>query len=464
MAIVKQRELQELLTQGVERAQNVSKTVLVSQLTRVLPADPLSFFGCGEKDRFFWADPERTTLVAGSGIARRLTAKGGERFENIEQQRSTLLEDSVMDVNASIPVTGPVFLGGFAFDPSKKKTGLWSSFPDAELVLPKYMLTVVNEESWLTTNYLVTFDSDPIREAELLLEEQNQLLMNSRNTVFENEPGSAYSVKEIAPRQWMDAVGEAAREIRDELFEKVVLTRELQLTSEQNFNPVGALRRLYEQQPNSFLFAVGRGESCFLGASPERLVRRKGIQLISACLASSTERGETLEEDEKFGNWLLHDRKNRHEHEVVVDMIRGAMAQVCSFVDVPDDPVLYKMKDIQHLYTPVVGRAPGNSSLLKVAGQLHPTPALGGFPRDKALKRIREVEPHNRGWYGAPVGWIDYKGDGEFAVAIRSGLLQGNKASLIAGNGIVGDSDPESEYRETQMKFRPMLSALGGDR
>jgi menaquinone-specific isochorismate synthase len=119
------------------------------------------------------------------------------------------------------------------------------------------------------------------------------------------------------------------------------------------------------------------------------------------------------------------------------------------------------MRDIQHLYTPVIGESRHAVSLFSLVERLHPTPALGGTPRDKALEMIREIEPLDRGWYAAPIGWIDALENGEFAVAIRSGLLQGREASIFAGCGVVGDSEPLSEYEETKVKLKPMLSALG---
>lgn len=143
-------------------------------------------------------------------------------------------------------------------------------------------------------------------------------------------------------------------------------------------------------------------------------------------------------------------------------MIKNAMKESCIRISSPTQPDILKMRDIQHLYTPVRGVAKENVSLLTVVDRLHPTPALGGQPKQKAYEIIRELEVLDRGWYGSPVGWLDTKDNGEFAVAIRSGLINSNNASLFAGCGIVGDSEPESEYTETMIKFRPMLSALGG--
>ncbi|HAQ08276.1 MAG TPA: isochorismate synthase, partial [Bacillus bacterium] len=154
--------------------------------------------------------------------------------------------------------------------------------------------------------------------------------------------------------------------------------------------------------------------------------------------------------------------KNLIEHQYVVDMIKEAMRETCDEVILPDEPKLMKMKYIQHLYTPVVGKNREGTSLLHLVNRLHPTPALGGLPKKAAVEKIREVEQMDRGLYAAPIGWMDYQGNGEFAVAIRSGLIQGREASLFAGCGIVADSNAESEYTETSIKFRPMLTALGG--
>jgi isochorismate synthase EntC len=121
---------------------------------------------------------------------------------------------------------------------------------------------------------------------------------------------------------------------------------------------------------------------------------------------------------------------------------------------------LLKLRNVQHLYTPVTGRLTGDNDILQLVGQLHPTPAVGGFPRQAAVDAIREREQLDRGWYASPVGWLNRRGEGEFAVALRSALLHYNKATLFAGCGIMGDSNPESEYAESNLKMRVMLSAL----
>ena len=143
-------------------------------------------------------------------------------------------------------------------------------------------------------------------------------------------------------------------------------------------------------------------------------------------------------------------------------MIKEAVLKTCTNVNIPNEPVLHPLKNLQHLYTPVTGTLKDEYSIFDCLKDLHPTPALGGTPTEDSLAYIREHELLDRGWYGAPIGWVDSNQNGEFAVAIRSGLIQGDEASLFAGCGVLADSDPEMEFEETRIKMLPMLNVLGG--
>jgi menaquinone-specific isochorismate synthase len=181
-------------------------------------------------------------------------------------------------------------------------------------------------------------------------------------------------------------------------------------------------------------------------------------------LAGSAPRGVTDEEDQRFGAELLHSAKNQGEHQFVVTTIRDALSSLCSRVWVAHAPRLLKLKNIQHLETPIMGNLLPGHSILETIENLHPTPAVGGYPRTPALAALREDEQLDRGWYAGPIGWIGTGGNGEFAVALRSGLVEGNQATLFAGCGIVADSDPESEYQESCLKLQVMLRGLGGEK
>ena len=463
--ISQQEELQELFAQGCEQTRKTSQSVLVSQLTRVTYRDPLSFFAAGARlfggERIYWSVPGQDLVLVGLGTAYAFEREQGNFYSETEQAWQSLLERNIVDPQPSMPETGPVLLGGFSFDPLQQRTRLWSAFPDTKMVLPKYMLTVKGKETWLTTNSVIQPDHDLYDELKRIGAEQDQLLSCESAVDMPKEP-VFFDLEEKNVHQWLDAVKKVANDIRNGALEKVVLAREVHLQLSANIAPEQVLNRLRDEQLDSYIFAVESGEHCFLGASPERLVKKQGNTLLSSCIAGSIRRGETAEEDDHLGMQLLQDEKNRLEHEVVVHMIKEAMTEACELVYAPTQPELYKTKDIQHLYTPVQGWTSQNTSLLTVVEKLSPTPALGGYPCQPALARIRQTERFDRGKYAAPIGWINDRGDGEFAVAIRSGLLKNSEAVLFAGCGIVADSDPMSEFEETRMKLQPMLSALGG--
>jgi len=455
----------QFLAIGIEKAARLSRLIVVSQTERVEQTNPVSFFAEGGAlfygERIFWSDPSDGLILVGLGTAHHFETNGDCRFEELQRDWKVLLDASVVEESAHQGI-GPLLLGGFSFDPARKLDACWSAFPDSRFVLPKFMLTVSDGIAWLTTNAVVRANDDPTVLAEKLQDERKRLFRSLAGRRTPNLRKVRLSLRESGIERWMESVGSLAREIRTGLLDKVVLARELGVSSPSDFDIAEVVSRLREEQSSSYIFVMENGNHAFVTASPERLIKRTGNVFRSACVAGSIARGRTVEEDALLGETLLADPKNRIEHEWVVRMIRGVMQEVCSDVDVSKAPSLYKTRDIQHLYTPVVGTDHNDVSVLAMVERLHPTPALAGYPKEVSRRKIREHEPFNRGWYGSPVGWIDRAGDGEFAVAIRSGLLRGNEATLFAGCGIVGDSEPAAEYREAQLKFRPMLSALGG--
>jgi isochorismate synthase len=198
----------------------------------------------------------------------------------------------------------------------------------------------------------------------------------------------------------------------------------------------------------------------FVGASPELLVGRSGAAVTANPLAGSAPRGEGEDEDRFIGQQLMTSGKDRIEHDLVVEDIAARLREYVSELEVPDAPSLARMATVQHLSTHIGGMLRGDTHVLELTGVLHPTPAVGGTPRDDALAFIAKVESAERGWYTGAIGWIDSGGDGEVALALRCGVLRGPVAHLFAGAGIVADSDPERELVETRLKFKPLLDLL----
>jgi len=465
LVTVQDTELKKGIEQAIAKARKSSMPILVSEVQKVDHIEPLSFFSAGQKkylgERFYWKDPSDQIFMSGLGICQHIhDNQNSDRFFHVEKMWKRIIENGIIFNAFQEAGTGPLMFGGFSFDPEKKKTPLWSKFSDAIFHIPKFLLSKVNNQHYLTTNVLCTENDDFSLAEKVFLERQQILSLVSQQMGIQE--AAIIKKEEVNPEKWKETVKELVSHLKNGELKKAVLARELRLYFNDDVSVEGVLKRLLTEQRESYTFAFESNGDCFLGASPERLVKKEGKNLYSTCLAGSIARGKTEEEDERLGQALLGDDKNLTEHRFVVEMIKEAMEQVCEKVQLPDHPVLLKMRDIQHLYTPVVGVSKNQSSLFQLVDLLHPTPALGGFPKQDAVKMIREIEELDRGLYGAPVGWIDHNGNGEFAVAIRSALIQGNEASLFAGCGIISDSDADSEYNETKVKFKPMLSALGG--
>ncbi len=474
--------LRRALAEGKRRAEQRRRPVLVS-VAEPLPAiDPLAAFAAGThtaQERLYWEHQDRRSggrlALAGIGVAHQIVAEGRERFSAVAGAWRDLLDGALLTGGEDLCGVGPLLLGGFSFDPLRARTATWTGFPDALLTLPRFTLAAVGEECWLTTNVLVEPDGNAAAEA--VLRARAELLIGAGHAVT-HAPGkqAPYELEDVLPAdQWRAMVARTAREIREERFAKVVLARQARLTltnEDDRFDVAAALAHLRNAYPSSFLFAVAQPgsdpatERIFLSATPERLLHLHGGMMETSCLAGSIQRGASPEEDLLLGAQLLASAKDRREHAVVTDVLREALAPLCHTLTVPDAPVLLRLANVQHLHTPIHGRLAAQAdgvpaNILHLIERLHPTPAVGGFPRLEALQAIREREHLDRGWYAAPVGWLDRHGEGEFAVAIRSALLEGpREALLFAGCGIVGDSDPQSEYVESRIKMNAMLSAL----
>ena len=243
---------------------------------------------------------------------------------------------------------------------------------------------------------------------------------------------------------------------------KVVLSRVCEIRYAQKVNVDGALAHLNAAYPDCYRFLFEpRPFHAFYGATPELIVGMNGRFLHTMGLAGSIGRGKTSAEDEALAQELLNSSKNQHEHALVVESIRRRLAPLSRQLEIPQEPTILQLGYIQHLYTPIRATLNHADGVLSILQNLHPTPALGGQPRELAMPFISQAEPVPRGWYGAPVGWLDHNLDGAFSVAIRSAITQDRRVWLYSGAGIVADSDPQAEWDETALKFRPMLNALG---
>lgn len=462
MLHTKAPHLEEIIGEALHKAHHLGEPLFISIVERIDEQNPFQFFEAGldiDSHRSFWQSPDTDFTMVGVGKASQLYAKSKHRFDEIQSLWNELQENAMIHDDYHKKGTGMVALGGFSFDPDQEEKDPWCAFPESQMTIPAYLLTKVDGGTFLTTNALI-FPEDHQQQIVNQIQEQRERLLESRElTVRLPEIEGSY---EVAPEEWKHSVRQATEDIRSGLVEKVVLARELRISFKEPAHVASVLEALAHSQQNSYIFAYESEGDYFIGATPERLAKVEERELVSTCLAGTIPRGETKEDDEKLGQLLLNDPKNRQEHQFVVEMIRGAVEACSSFVEIPEEPILYPLKNLQHLYTPVKAKLDKGFTLIDVIAKLHPTPALGGMPQQASVEYIRKHETLNRGWYAGPIGWFDAGNNGEFAVAIRSALLQQNQASLFAGCGVVEDSDPGAEYAETAVKLQPMLSVLGG--
>lgn len=459
MVEIKESLLETLLEEASNQANIRNKSQMVSITEKIDEMNPIDYFEAAkvlDQDRVFWSSTAEDFYIVGVGNSLEICAEES-RFEETERQWNELLATAMIHNPYEVPGTGILALGGMSFDPKRKPSNLWREFQSSQFIVPKYMLTKYNNAYYFTVTHQVEIEDD-YRQLSREIDREKQSLFVSE--VIFPTGANVVTKEEIKKKQWLDVVDQAIEAINNEEAKKVVLAREMRLKLDKSVEIGVMLKKLLHMQTNSYIFAVERGEDCFIGATPERLVGLAGNKLLSACVAGTAPRGKTTVEDDEISNLLLNDDKNREEHGYVVKMIRQAMEKYCSDIDIPSQPVIYPLKNLQHLYTPVTAILNDSYSIFDVLKQLHPTPALGGVPREQSLTFIREHEFFDRGWYGAPIGWLDSNKHAEFAVAIRSGLVQGDEASLFAGCGIMKDSDPKLEYEETNIKFLPILSVL----
>ena len=227
------------------------------------------------------------------------------------------------------------------------------------------------------------------------------------------------------------------------------------LGAETGAGSLDVLERLEERFPGCTRFAFWRGDAAFLGATPELLISRRGTRVLSEALAGSTGHGDAAR--------MLGSTKEREEHQLVVNAILAGLGPLCESLRSDPEPSIRELPNVLHMQTSIEGRLAEPTHILSLVQALHPTPAVGGVPTEDAIRWIVEHESLARGWYSAPVGWVDAAGDGEFVVALRSGLLRDGKAWVYAGAGIMADSDPDAEYAETELKMQALLGALHGD-
>jgi menaquinone-specific isochorismate synthase len=407
------------------------------------------------EDWFCFEHPDRDRFaLAALGRAAALEDSGKGRFERVAARWRALVSGGVCDDG------GPVAVGGFAFAPEGGSAPHWAGFCPASLQVPEVALARRGDEATITLAAVATPDDD----ADGLvarLEERAATLRTAALPLLDPAPTGRYRVvSAMPPEHYESAVARAVERIRAGELDKVVLAREVQVHAPRPHDVAAVLGVLREGFPSCFTFCAGRGESAFVAATPELLVRRDGLRAGTLALAGSTRRSADPAVDDHLGEQLMRSDKDREEQAIVTRRIVRALRPFSVWVTAADEPVLVRMANIQHLGTPIRAQLAQPVSAVELAGVLHPTPAVGGEPFSAAAPLIPALEGLDRGWYAGPVGWTDANEDGEFCVALRCALITGPVARCYAGVGVVRDSDPAAELTETEVKLQALLPVL----
>lgn len=391
------------------------------------------------------------TLV-GIGTACDLRGSGATRWRDVIDGARRLVNGVIIGAAGHEPLVRPRLLGGVAFAPGAAATAPWTGFGDAWFMLPRW--TYVHDGT--RAALVLAVDA---REAPHAARWHAELaaLRTALTTSFAPRPQPPLTSLDPGDR---DAWRTQVRAITDAIDRgecaKIVAARSAIVTLAGEARPADMLAELDARHGDCVRVVVRPpGAGTLIAATPERLVRRDGMAVACDALAGSLARGDA------GAAALLASGKDRREHELVVSAIASALRALGAEVDAPAQPAVRTLRHVLHLHTPIAAKLGEPRHLLELAAALHPTPAVGGTPTHVATDWIAAHEPVPRGWYASPVGWFDTGGNGELAVAIRSGLLAGACAHLWAGAGIVAGSDPDRELAETDLKLRAMLGALG---
>jgi salicylate biosynthesis isochorismate synthase len=346
----------------------------------------------------------------------------------------------------------PVLQVGWSFDahPRPGVASVWAAWPRLWLHLPK--LAVVRLDG--SDVFVISNDYDVSRARERARAVRRQLAAAPAAPHPRSEPGGGVVADQGAERERYQAIVRAAlNSIVGGAADKLVVARAAACRPHRGaFDALATARRLRDLHPEAFSFAWFDAGRCFAGATPELLARVDNGWVHSHALAGTAPRGS--------GDELLASRKDRHEHTLVVEGIRNALGPSCHTLRVDAVPKLVNAGPVHHLRSAIAGRLIAGEDLLSVGARLHPTPALGGTPRDVAVAWLRHNEGFERGWYGSPIGWLDQHGGGTLAVAIRSLLVEADRGWAFTGAGIVSSSLPEAEWRETCTKLESVRRSL----
>lgn len=396
-------------------------------------------------DAFHLHDERRSLTALGATRIEKLVGKG--RFADARAAYDTARANLVSLVDDRVTDATPIWTMGFAFAAGRARDP-WSPLGDGLLTLPRWTHRVDANGASLT----LVVDREEPHSSQLVFAELDAIWDALVGRPPAEVVAEAALARHVEPERWARSLADVKARIAAREAEKVVVARRSCVTALRDIDPVAVAKRL--ERPGATVFCIRRRGVAFVGATPERLFRKRERHVLTEAIA-----GTASLEGDPSGRRLFASAKDVHEHQLVVDGISSALSAMRGDVSI-GARTLRTIGPIAHLATPIEARLAGNVSAFQILEALHPTPAVGGVPRETALRWIADHEP-DRGWYAGPIGWIDANGNAEVHVALRSALIIGARAYAYAGCGVVDGSDAQAEYAETALKLAPMLAALG---
>lgn len=412
--------------------------------------DPFEWLaGQSQTNRIIWHSRHHNEIVFTCGAAKEVSGSGPETNSNIEMRIQDVLGRPGDDMR---------FFGGMRFDRTRPSDELWRSFSGYRFVLPRFELIARRDQVQVYCN--LVFPEDIKKRQSILADILSLEVSDSAPEQSRNFLSPVVRVNHPEQGVWKERINWALEKFENNDLEKVVLARRADFEFVEPIKPFLLLKKLIASTPNCFHYYFEASDgSAFLGATPERLFYRNGLLIESEAVAGTQPRGATLIDDEHFRASLLTSEKELREHAFVREFIRDILDPLCESVSIDHEASEMKLTMGRHLVSRITGVLLPGVSDMKLLDQLHPTPAVGGFPGTESIDVIREVEEFDRGWYAGPVGWIG-QDSAHFAVALRCGLVRGKTISLFSGAGIVRGSEPESEWKEIEQKILDFINVL----
>ncbi|MCF7823953.1 MAG: isochorismate synthase [Candidatus Marinimicrobia bacterium] len=448
LSTAKQR-LTDLLLSSCKKLQGSQEERIIRCQIEVEDIAAMQWLACQySSTKTYWANRNQEFKMAGIGIAHEISGQDIPDLHKIFNQLQTFLDPQYPDLR---------YYGGFQFNKGAPAEKGWESFGSYRFIIPQFELHRSPAGTFLASNY--HFRPNEENLVDELIEKLNEVQFEI--TLSDWGERTVLHRLDIPDRQdWDKSILQALSEMDAGKYEKVVLARKAILTFNDPVNPTAYLLRLRRMSEETFNFYFQPDEDhAFLGATPERLFRRKGRTIHTEAIAGTRPRGKTTYDDERYAKDLLSSDKEIREHSIVVDAIASVLDMHCHHVQVDENTQITRLSHVQHLCKHFVGELDQETSDADLIMDLHPTPALGGFPTDIALKAIDRLEPFKRGWYAAPIGFVGFDHT-EFVVAIRSALIQKEQVCLYSGAGIVKGSYPAEEWQEIEDKISKFLKAL----